>query len=91
MIESTLTLPKTASAGASFSVTDAVKNQGGGGASASMARFYLSTNATFDAADIPLGGRSVGALAGNGTTSATTPLVMPAGTAAGNVVRHRGG
>ena len=55
----------------------------GGGAAASMARFYLSTNATFDASDIPLGGRGVGALAANGTESATTTLMMPAGTAVG--------
>jgi subtilase family serine protease len=83
LVESALTLPKTASAGSSFSVTDAAKNQGGGGAAASMARFYLSTNATFDASDIPLGGRGVGALAANGTESATTTLMMPAGTAVG--------
>jgi subtilase family serine protease len=82
LVVSSLSVPQTASAGASFSVSDTTRNQGGGSAPPSSTRLYLSTNSTFDAADVLLGSRSVGALAANGTASGTTTVVMPAGTPA---------
>jgi subtilase family serine protease len=83
LVVTNLTVPTSAGAGTAFSVTDTTKNQGGGSAGASTTRFYLSTNSTFDASDILLGGRGVGVLAANATGSGSTGLVMPAGTAAG--------
>jgi subtilase family serine protease len=83
LIESTLTVPASTSAGSSFSVTDTVKNQGGGGAGASLTRLYLSTNTALDASDTLLGVRSVAALAANATHSASSALVMPATTVLG--------
>ena len=83
MIVATLTLPKSVSAGAQFSVTDGTRNQGGGSAPASTTRYYLSANSTFDASDTLLAGRTVGAIPANTTLTGSATLVMPAGTAAG--------
>ena len=49
----------------------------------SRPRFYLSSNATWDANDTPLGSRAVPALAPGAISSATTSLTIPAGTAVG--------
>ena len=51
--------PSTTEAGAAILVTDAVINLGGGGTTASMTRFYLSSNSSLDAGDILLGGASI--------------------------------
>jgi subtilase family serine protease len=75
-----VTGPASAVAGAAISVTDTTKNAGGGPAAASTTRFYLSTNYTFDAADVALGSRSVPALAPNATSTGTVTLTIPAGT-----------
>jgi subtilase family serine protease len=77
-----LTAPGTATAGTTISVTDTASNQGGGSASASTTRYYLSTNLGFDASDIPLGLRGVSALAGGTAEPGTAVLTIPAGTAA---------
>jgi subtilase family serine protease len=82
---SALTAPATVAAGGSIRVTDTVRNQGGGAAGASATRFYLSTNVTLDAGDVPLqGARMVPALAVNGTSSDATTLAVPGSTAPGN-------
>ena len=49
---SLLTAPLTATPGSTVVVTDTVKNSGSGTAPASATRFYLSTNALFDASDV---------------------------------------
>jgi len=64
-------------------VSDTTKNQGGGGADASTTRFYLSTNSTFDLSDLPLGSRAIPALAPGATSSGTTSVTIPTGTAVG--------
>jgi subtilase family serine protease len=71
-------------AGGVVSVADTVKNQGAGGAQASVTAFYLSTNGTLDAADLPLGTRDVPALAPNASSPAATPLTIPPDTAVGS-------
>jgi subtilisin family serine protease len=66
-----------------FTVTDTTRNQGGGPAGASTTRFYLSSNATLDGNDALLGSRSIPALAPGASSSASTTLTVPAGTAVG--------
>jgi subtilase family serine protease len=75
--------PAIATAGGPITVTDATKNAGGGAAPVSVTRFYLSTNVTFDAADVLMGARSVGALAAGAISNGSTSVVVPAGTATG--------
>ena len=55
LVVSALTAPTTGGAGAAITVNATTKNQGTGSAAASTTRYYLSTNTTVDAADIPLG------------------------------------
>jgi subtilase family serine protease len=77
-----LTAPTSAVAGTTISITDIVRNAGGGSAAASTVRFYLSTNFTFDAADVALGSRAVPALPPSGTSNGVLSLTVPAGTPA---------
>ncbi|MGH7268702.1 MAG: CARDB domain-containing protein, partial [Candidatus Rokuibacteriota bacterium] len=83
LVVTALAAPAAAGAGEAVTVTDTTANPGSGAAGASTTRFYLSTNATLDAGDVPLGGRSVPTLASTATSSGTTVLTIPAGTAAG--------
>jgi subtilase family serine protease len=79
---STLTTPVIA--GSTTLVSESVTNHGGNDAPPSLVKYYLSTNATLDAADIPLPEtRSIGTLIPNATSSAQTPVTIPAGTAPG--------
>jgi subtilase family serine protease len=80
---STLSAPGTAALGSTISVTDTTKNQGAGPAADASTGFYLSVNSVLDATDVFLGARSLGALAPGVTSSTTTSLPLPAGTAAG--------
>ena len=70
--------PSSAPAGSAITVTDTIKNLGGGMADASATRFYLSTNASFDASDTPLGARAVGTIDPGATDSGSTALTLPA-------------
>ena len=81
---STLSGPSSASAGGSIVVTDTTKNQGTDAAGATTTRFYLSTNSSLGAGDVPIGGRMVAALAVNATDSGSITLVIPAQTAPGS-------
>jgi subtilase family serine protease len=83
LVMSTLSVPGTAAAGATITVGDTTKNQGGGTADATTTRFYLSLDNTFDAGDVPLGSRPVPALAPGGTSGGSTPVTIPADTAVG--------
>jgi subtilase family serine protease len=78
-----LTVPDTAGAGSPITVTDTVRNQGGGMAAASNTRFYLSVNSTLDAADTMLGARAVPPIAPGASNAGSVSLTIPAGTAAG--------
>ncbi len=78
LMVSSLTAPTSAGPGTAIAVSDTVKNQGGGASAASTTRFYLSANATLDAADVALtGGRAVPALAAGATSTGTTTADDP--------------
>ncbi len=71
-------------AGATTAVKDTVTNKGANNAGPSEVRYYFSTNTVVDATDTLLGEtRAVGLLVPNGTSTATTPVTIPAGTAPG--------
>lgn len=75
-----------AGAGHPYKATDTTRNAGSGAAPASATKFYLSTNATWDAADIllvPMVGRSVAALASGATSTGATQVTIPVGTPPG--------
>jgi subtilase family serine protease/subtilisin family serine protease len=82
LVISALGAPTTVAAGASFTVTDTTRNQGGL-AGASTTTFYLSTNSSLDAADTVLGSRVVPALDGGMSDPGTMTLSVPAGTLPG--------
>ena len=80
LIVSSFTVPTTAVAGATISVTDGVRNQGGDAAGTSTVRYYLSLNTVFDASDIEIAQtREVGPLAINTTATGTTSITLPPG------------
>jgi len=78
-----LTAPISAVAGGLISVTDTVKNAGGGSAGGSTTRIYLSTNFNFDGSAKPLADRTVLAVAPNATNAGTLSVTIPPGTAPG--------
>jgi subtilase family serine protease/subtilisin family serine protease len=75
--------PSVAAAGKAIAVTDTTKNQGAGAAEPSQTRFYLSTNGSLEPADVLIGSRSVPALAAGATSSGSTTVTIPEGTATG--------
>lgn len=75
--------PSSIAAGATVSVTETTKNQGGGPAGASVTRYYLSPNSSLDGSDVLLAERDVAALAPGESSVVTTVLTIPAQTAAG--------
>jgi subtilase family serine protease len=83
LVVTAITVPATSAAGALVTVSDTTRNQGGGAAEGTTTRYYLSTNMLFDAADVPLGGRAVPALNAAQSSSGSTSLSIPAGTAPG--------
>jgi subtilase family serine protease len=84
LIVSALSVPIAAKAGGSTTVSDTTKNQGGEAVPESSTGFYLSSNSTLDSTDVFLGGRVVGSLPPSGSSSASTELVIPAGTPSGS-------
>ena len=65
-------------AGASFTLSATVRNQGNGQSAATTLRFYRSTNATISASDTEVGSRAVvGGLAASGTSDHSTDLTAP--------------
>ena len=79
-----VTGPARAAAGGSIVVGDTTRNEGAGAAAASSTTYHLSTNATLDAADVALGGRSVPGLAAAASHTGSASVVIPAGTAPGS-------
>ena len=78
LVVSALSAPLRAGAGTTVSVTDTTKNNGSGAAGASTTSFYLSSNLSLDAADLPvLPSRPVPALAAGATSTVTTAVVLP--------------
>jgi subtilase family serine protease len=71
-------------AGQAMTVTDTIRNQGGGATPVTTTRYYLSTNGSLEAGDTLLGSRSVPGLAPGASDTGSTSLVIPAGTATGS-------
>jgi subtilase family serine protease len=80
---SAMTVPSAVLAGATMTVNETTANIGGGPATASVTKFYLSVNLAIDFGDVELGTRNVPGLAAGGTSNAQTPLVIPPTTPAG--------
>jgi subtilase family serine protease len=78
-----LSAPAAAGAGQSIAISDTTKNQGGEAAGPCRILFFLSMDATLGAADMMLGSRSVPSLAAGASSSASTTVTVPQGTAAG--------
>jgi subtilase family serine protease len=79
-----LTVPASAGAGTTISISDSVRNAGGGGAPASTTRYYLSADSLPGGGDVLLGSRVVAALAPGASDAATLSVTIPAGTAGGS-------
>ena len=76
--------PTSSAAGASFSASDTVKNQGPSSAPLSKTRYYLSRDGARDGATLLTGLRSVAALAPGAQSAGTASVTIPAGVAAGS-------
>jgi subtilase family serine protease len=84
LIVSALTAPAKGAAGSALVVTDTTTNQGGSDALASVTAFYLSTSSTPGAGDVVLdGSRVVPQLAAGTSSTGSTSVTIPAGTAPG--------
>jgi len=81
---SALSVPATGGAGQTITITDTTKNQSGDAAGPSVTRFYLSADAALGASDVLIGSRAVPALTAGTTSSGSTTVVIPQGTAAGS-------
>jgi subtilase family serine protease len=75
-----LSVPSSGVAGASITITDTIRNIGAADAGASVVRYYLSTNAAFDASDQPLDEvRAVPALGPNVSHAGSASVPLPSG------------
>jgi subtilase family serine protease len=80
---SAFTVPAKGGAGLALAVSDTTVNAGGGSASPTTTRFYLSVNSTLDAGDTLIGSRTLVGLAAGEVSTVSTSLPIPAGTASG--------
>jgi subtilase family serine protease len=80
----TLVGPAAGGAGEPLTVTETVKNLGGGATGVTQSAFFLSANGVLDAADVELGRRPLPALLAGATDVLAVPLTLPPGTAPGN-------
>ncbi len=78
-----LTVPSSASEGQTISLTDTTQNSGTGTASASITKFYWSSNSSYDTGDTYLGERAIPALAAGASNTGSTSVVVPSGTCLG--------
>ena len=78
-----VTLPANAGAGMPMTIGDVTRNQGAGSAAASTTTFYLSADSSLDAGDVVLGSRAVPVLGPNASSTGSTVVTVPAGTATG--------
>jgi subtilase family serine protease len=70
-------------AGTAALVKDTATNRGGAEAGTSVVTYHLSTNYTLDASDQLLAERSIDPLPPGATSTATTSMIVPAGTSPG--------
>ena len=64
-------------AGASFTLSATVRNQGSGSSAATTLRYYRSTDATISSSDTSAGTDSVGGLSASGTSPESTSVTAP--------------
>jgi subtilisin family serine protease/subtilase family serine protease len=76
-----LSAPTAAAAGQTIVVTDTTKNQGAAAAGPSLTLVYFSPNGAIGASDVPIGSRSVPALGAGESSSGSTNITIPEGTA----------
>jgi subtilase family serine protease len=74
--------PGAAAAGQAIVVSDTTKNSGGGVAGPTQTYIYFSANSSIDAGETPIGSRSIGPLGAGETSSGSTTITIPEGTAA---------
>jgi subtilase family serine protease/subtilisin family serine protease len=74
----------SAGAGQTITITDNLRNIGGGPSAATEAVFYLSTNTSFDAGDIELARRPVPALNAGASNASSVTATIPADTPTGS-------
>ncbi|MBC3542413.1 CARDB domain-containing protein [Rufibacter sediminis] len=70
--------------GTAYTVASIIKNQGNATSSASSVGFYLSTDATWDAADVLMAEATGSSLNQNATTTLTKAVTVPTTTATGS-------
>jgi subtilase family serine protease len=83
LVVSSLTAPSIGGAGASMMVTEVTSNQGASVAEPSSTGLYLSTSPSLGSAAVLLGTRTVPPLSAAGADTASTSVIVPAGTATG--------
>jgi len=85
LVISKVIAPASAIPGQTIPITDTTQNSGGAPTTAvTTTRLYLSLDKKLDGSDMPLGtGRGVPVLAAHGSSTATTEVTIPAGTALG--------
>ena len=74
---SSFSAPLSIATGVNVSLSNTVRNLGTGTTVTSYVKFYLSTDAAIDSSDTYLTQRSIGALAGGATSSASTTIKLP--------------
>jgi subtilase family serine protease len=83
MTVTSLSVPASAGAGTTIVVSDTTANPGLGEAAASVTRFYLSQDFSWDSNDVLLQGRSVPLLTAGTSSNGTTSVTIPPSTADG--------
>ena len=84
LVVSSMAGPSAAAAGTDIVVTSTTKNQGTGGSPPSKTGLYLSTNTSWDAADLWLGSADVPLLAAAATHVVSTTVHIPPTTTTGS-------
>ena len=81
LVVDTLTVDASApAAGASFTLSATVRNEGNGSSNSTTLRYYRSTDATISASDTQVGTDAVGALSASGTSAESIDLTAPSST-----------
>jgi hypothetical protein len=83
IIQTPAASPASMLPGATTTASCSVKNQGTASAGASVLKYYLSANSTYEATDVLLGSSNVATLAAGASAAASSVVTIPAGTAAG--------
>ena len=77
VVDSPTVSTSSPAAGATFTLSATVRNQGNGPSAATTLRFYRSTDATVSTSDTEVGSRSVSSLSSSGTSAQSISLSAP--------------